>query len=327
MANVTRSRRLARKGQAALVAAIEIYNKPDFAYREESFAILCVNAWELLLKAKIVEDSGQDLGSLHEYENKPKKDGTPSKKKTAKKNRAGNPMTISIGKAMAALGNALPADVQNNLFALIEIRDNSVHFVNPSFELQKRVLEIGTAAVKNFLVLAKQWFSLKELAKLNLLLMPIGFLPSANSAAAVAVDTDERQLLDYIGKLLVNQTPDPAFNVALELDIQLKRSAAPGAMKVQVVTGDPTAQKVVLTEEQVQARYPWTYDELVKQLRARYSDFKVHPKFHGIRKPLLADPKFGHSRKLDPGNPRTNTKPFFNPHILTEFDKHYTKKP
>ena len=44
-------RSLLDKSIASMLAAIEIYNKPNFTYREDSFAILCVNAWELLLKA------------------------------------------------------------------------------------------------------------------------------------------------------------------------------------------------------------------------------------------------------------------------------------
>lgn len=40
---------LAHKAVAAAVASIEVYNKPDFYYREETFAILMTNAWELLL--------------------------------------------------------------------------------------------------------------------------------------------------------------------------------------------------------------------------------------------------------------------------------------
>ena len=326
MARDTRSKRLAKKAQAALVAAIEIYNKPDFFYREESFAILCVNAWELLLKAKVVEDNKQALKCLLEYENKKKADGTPSKKKTVKKNRAGTPMTISIGTALAKLGNVLPGDVKNNLLALVEIRDNSVHFVNPSFELRKRVLEIGTAALKNFLALARQWFKGKDLSKLNLYLMPIGFLSNTNSAAAFATDPDERHLLDFLNRLVANQGADPAYNVALEVDIQLKRSTSPSAVKVQVVTNDPTAQKVILTEEEIQKTYQWTYDELRKRLAARYSDFKENDKFHRLRKPLGGDKRFVHCRYLDPKNPKSGKKDFYNPNIVTEFDKHYTQE-
>jgi len=36
---------VSKKAEAALLAAIEIYNKPTFLYREETFSILALNAW------------------------------------------------------------------------------------------------------------------------------------------------------------------------------------------------------------------------------------------------------------------------------------------
>jgi len=48
-------RRLLANAQSALVAAVEIYNKPAIEYRDEAFAILVVNAWELLLKAVLAK--------------------------------------------------------------------------------------------------------------------------------------------------------------------------------------------------------------------------------------------------------------------------------
>ena len=44
-------RHLLRNAKAAMLGAIEIYNKPQFDYRDECFVILLLNAWELLLKA------------------------------------------------------------------------------------------------------------------------------------------------------------------------------------------------------------------------------------------------------------------------------------
>src|SRR5208283_3351467 len=41
---------LVEKAIDAAISAIEVYNKPRFRYREETFAILMLNAWELLLK-------------------------------------------------------------------------------------------------------------------------------------------------------------------------------------------------------------------------------------------------------------------------------------
>jgi hypothetical protein len=67
---------LVEKSEAAMISAIEIYNKPDFKYREETFALLALNAWELLLKAKVLADVGNDTKAIFVREKRPKRDGT-----------------------------------------------------------------------------------------------------------------------------------------------------------------------------------------------------------------------------------------------------------
>ena len=54
MPRISRSARLLQNAEAALISSIEIYNKPVFAYREETFAIPALNAWELLVKSKLL---------------------------------------------------------------------------------------------------------------------------------------------------------------------------------------------------------------------------------------------------------------------------------
>ena len=44
-------RKLLGNSIEAIMAAVEIYNKPAIEYREECFVILLINAWELFLKA------------------------------------------------------------------------------------------------------------------------------------------------------------------------------------------------------------------------------------------------------------------------------------
>src|ERR1044071_7924716 len=51
-------RHLLRNSKSALLAAIEIYNKPRIEYRDECFVILLLNSWELFLKAIISKNSG-----------------------------------------------------------------------------------------------------------------------------------------------------------------------------------------------------------------------------------------------------------------------------
>ncbi|MEC4746890.1 DUF3644 domain-containing protein [Methylomicrobium sp. Wu6] len=77
------------KSVAAMLSAIEIYNKPDFKYREETFSVLCINGWELLLKAKVLNLASNKLASLYAMEHKTLKTGKKSSVKRPKKNRSG----------------------------------------------------------------------------------------------------------------------------------------------------------------------------------------------------------------------------------------------
>nr|WP_292276877.1 DUF3644 domain-containing protein [Marinobacter sp.] len=79
-----------------MLSAIEIYNKPDFNYREEIFSVLCINAWELLFKAKVLQLARNQITSLYVWEHRQLKLGGKSKKKYIKNNRAGNPMSVSL---------------------------------------------------------------------------------------------------------------------------------------------------------------------------------------------------------------------------------------
>ncbi len=75
-----RSKELLDRAVAATVAAIEIYNKPDFLYREEAFTVLAINGWELLLKPKWLADHNNQIRSLYVTEPRSKLDGSKSKK-------------------------------------------------------------------------------------------------------------------------------------------------------------------------------------------------------------------------------------------------------
>jgi hypothetical protein len=47
---------LAKSSKSAMMAAIEIHNKPQISYRYEIVVLLLINAWELLLKAYIYKN-------------------------------------------------------------------------------------------------------------------------------------------------------------------------------------------------------------------------------------------------------------------------------
>lgn len=186
---------------AAAVSAIEIYNKPDFKYRSETFSILMTNAWELLLKAKILKNNKNDLRSIQVREKRRLKkrrlkDGSNSKKLYVRKTRSNNPVTLSIGKAIDKILEADPLALDQrvieNLNLLIEVRDNSIHLINKDLGLQTRLQDIGTATLKNYIQLVQEWFDY-DLSQYNFYLMPLSFFHEADVIESFSIKSYNQQ--------------------------------------------------------------------------------------------------------------------------------------
>ncbi|QPF91469.1 DUF3644 domain-containing protein [Bradyrhizobium commune] len=321
---------LVDKATQAAVAAIEVYNKPGFAYREETFAILMLNAWELLLKARVLKANRNKLRSIEVWEPKATKSGK-SKRLAPKKNRAGNTMTIGVLPAANIVRGYTQDSIDDyaieNISLLMEVRDNAIHFHNVGRDLHKRVQEVGAAALRNFAFAAKKWFNC-ELSQYQFALMPVAFETPAGVIQTVFGD-DTKGAAGKVAKLLADQErkfPFEAakpFNVGVEVELKFVRNANAQAIPVMVSPNDPNAIRIMLTEEDILKRYPWDYRTLCKALKET-PKFKENAEFHRLRKPLEDDPRFCRVRLLDPRNNKSSKQRFYSPTILAELVKHYT---
>ena len=317
------------KSVAAMLSAIEIYNKPDFKYREETFAILCINSWELLLKAKVLNLSSNKLVSLYMMEYKVLKTGKKSKFLTPKRNRSGNQMSISLFEAYRVVteeyGVRVEKIVNDNLIALTEIRDNSIHFVNDDLLLSMKVQELGSASLQNYLHLVSTWFG-DILTKYNFYLMPLSFFRNFDDAPGVALNANEKKVLEYINKSEAAYDNDEIgdYNLTLRIDVKFQKVKSTSGLPVHI-TNDLGATAIMLSEEDMTDKYPWDYEVLNTRLAKRYSDFKMNAKYHEIRKELEEDKRYAYERFLNPKNINGGKKTFYNPNIQKAFDQHYMK--
>ncbi len=326
----SRSRIFYDKSLSAMLAAIEIYNKPDFFYREEAFSILAINGWELLFKARILQLDRNRISAITEYERRKNADGNLSSKLYRKKNRTGNHVSIGLFKAVDLLANKygekIDPLVRSNLNLLVEIRDNSIHFFNKDAALCKSILETGSASLRNYLVLSKKWFGV-DLNNYNFFIMPLAFFRDFHVAEAIPLNGGERRLLDFIKSTQnnANEYSSSDYSLALEVDVRMKRKSGEAMTEVRI-TNEPSATVVRLEEEDVLEKYPWGYDNLTAYLVNRYNDFSQNKKYHEIRKKLEGQIAFCKERYLDPSNPKSTKKRFYSPNIVKEFDKHYSRK-
>ena len=192
---------LVEKSLDACLAAIEIYNKPNFQYREEAFSILVINAWELLLKARIVQQNSGSLRSIEVREPRVNKDGSKSKLQQRKLNRSGNSMTISLNRAAGLVrsysANGIDVRCAENLNLLQEIRDNAIHLYNVSPGLGKRIQEVGSATLKNFVAAAEKWFVAAAEKWFGTMEVQLKFVRTAGQDALPVERRSALQLLPY----------------------------------------------------------------------------------------------------------------------------------
>jgi Protein of unknown function (DUF3644) len=317
---------LSQKSIQAAIAAIEVYNKPNFSYREEAFALLMTNAWELLLKAKWVLDHAEAPDCLHQLiEN-------DAGVKAAKLNRCGNPRSHSLGyladKLVEDQDSGLQCGCHDNIMALIEIRDNAAHFLNKDLYLGRRVLEVGTASLRNYLQLATEWFQF-DLSIYNFFLMPISFYHGFEVAEPATISSYPEQiskLIQYLDALEHQDNQrDGSQHVALRLETRLVRGKDASCVAFRW-TDDPDAPAVTMREEDVLKNYPLTYRDLTDTLKRRYDKFLENDEYHTLRKKLQQENKYSIERVLNPHNPKSSRQRFFNANILQEFDKHYKRR-
>lgn len=318
-------RSLLDKSIASMLSAIEIYNKPNFQYREETFAILAVNAWELLLKAIILRQNRYKIRSLYILKPYINREGIKSAtKKFIDKNRSGNPKTISIIDALAILEKQkyLTPNLCRNIDAIIELRDNSIHFANMN-SISRQVQELGFACIKNYISLIKEKKIEIDITKYNFYLMPLAYVASNIVSDSILTDETKNYLSLVKSKIESEDSTDQNYDIAITIDIDFKKGNSFDSIGFTYEEG---GVKVALTEENIRKRYPWDNAELVKRCKERYADFIQNKIWNAIKKELKANKKLFRERLLDPGNPKSAKKGFYSTNVFSFLDKHYTKR-
>jgi len=240
----------------------------------------------LLLKAKWLVLHHNKLRSLFVSEVATTVTGQPRKRLKIKKTRSNNPFTHSLDWLAKKLMEQKHLDVTvwKNLEALMELRDCCVHFYNGGRAFSKRLQEVGSACLKNYVTICHEWFK-RDLQEYNFYLMPLSFV-TLPETEAVILNPAERKFLAYVDSLESADESQGKYSVAVNIEVRFTKSKAKDALAVIIDNSDPNATVVRLTEEQLRERWKWDYAALTKACRERYSDFVENNWYNKIRKAL-----------------------------------------
>lgn len=104
---------LIEKSKEAFCMAIELYNKPTIKYRVEGFSLFICNAWELMLKAHMINIFGES--SIYHKDN-------PQR-------------TLSLENCVQKVFTNNKDPLRINLEKIIELRNTSTHFITEEYEM------------------------------------------------------------------------------------------------------------------------------------------------------------------------------------------------
>ena len=174
MPEMTLQDKLLEKSKEAFIMAIEIYNKPTIKYRVEGFSFFICNAWELMLKAHMINTFGDE--SIY-YKDNPDR-------------------TITLDNCLQKIFTNEKTPLRRNLSKIIELRNMSTHFITEEYEMV--YIPLFQACVLNFVEKMQEFHNIDMTE-----IIPQNFLTLVVSMKALDENTIRSKYPEEIAQKLI----------------------------------------------------------------------------------------------------------------------------
>ncbi|MCY3902932.1 MAG: DUF3644 domain-containing protein [Caldilineaceae bacterium] len=217
--------RLVEKSIEANVLALETINRLTIQYRLETFCFLFCNAWELLLKAKLIEQGGDDESIYH----------NPRKGKRKR--------SISLQDCLKKVFPSSKHPIRRNIERIEELRNECVHLVIDTIPAD--LSRLFQAGVINYHQKLSAWFgeSLSDR-------YPVGMMSIVYDGSPRQSGIESIRLQQQLG------SDAASFLVEFCLEIQDESSQLEGAPQFML----PVEYRLVLTKRHDEADFAISYE-------------------------------------------------------------------
>ena len=272
---------LVEKSVDAYVLALETINRLSIKYRVESFTHLICNAWELLLKARVLDvQTGRD--AIY-YKTK----------------RGDLKRTISLRDALIKVVPSEKEPLRRNLEVVADLRDEAMHFVIS--EVPNDVLLLFQACVINYHKKLNEWFGISLSDRVTVGMMTIvydlspGSFDLSSQAVKRRLGKDVTAYLAQMQKRIQAEfntlERSPEFSIGVEYKLVLTKK--PGEADIVLSTGEKgKSTTVVQVAKDPSVSHPHRQKELLVTLTtaldgvatANQHDIQCVNKVHDVKK-------------------------------------------
>jgi len=199
-------KRLVDKSVEAFILSLEVYNKPTIKYRVEGFSFFIVNAWELMLKAELINRS---IDIYYKDTDR----------------------TLSVSDALKKIYPDKNTRVRLNLEKIIELRNISTHYITEDYE--GKYVPLFQACVLNYVNEIKRFhqIDITEIISKNFMTLTSSYEPLDNEQIKLKYSPEvAEKLIQQSNEIeILNKTYASdkfAINIKQNLYITKKRDEA-----------------------------------------------------------------------------------------------------
>lgn len=230
---------LLNKAEEAYLMSMEIINKPTINYRIEGFCFFICNAWELLLKAFLINKT-QDINIINYKDDS---------------NR-----TISLDDCVEKVFTSTTDKTKNNITFIRNIRNKATHLILPEFDFI--LSPVFQRCLTNFNKFFKKHF---PNYKLNEKVTPfIALVNPGNdeNVSSLILNPANLLLLEKVKKELDN---DDSLSQTLRLISTNKETEAD--IKFALTKDSEEKARLINVPKNIEKTHPYTTNEVIKRIK------------------------------------------------------------
>ena len=230
---------LLNKSEEAYLMSIEIINKPTINYRTEGFCFFICNAWELLLKAYLI-NKAKDINVINYRDDS---------------NR-----TIGLDECVEKIFTSTTDKTKNNISFIRNIRNKATHLILPEYDY------ILSPAFQRCLTNYNKFFK-KQFPNYNLNEKVTPYIALVNpgnneDVSSLILNPANLLLLDRLKKEL---NSDESLGQTLRLISTKKESEAD--IKYAIVKDSKDLATVINVPKDIEKTHPYTTTDVVKKIK------------------------------------------------------------
>ena len=253
--------KLLDKAKEAFVMAIEIYNKPTIRYRVEGFSFFICNAWELMLKARMIKTYGET--SIY-YKDNPNR-------------------TITLENCIQKIFTNEKDPLRLNLEKIVELRNTSTHFITEEYEMI--YVPLFQACILNFNDKIFEFFDIDmtQIIPQNFLTLSVS-LKSLNESEIYAkypeiVSKKFLNLKNSVDELTNSENSKFAININVNHFLTKNRSKADAVFHIAKDGEDPVT--IIKEIKDPNLVYKNSVNDCIKTIEKMLNRSKIIPKYRG----------------------------------------------